>query len=133
MIDNMYMFSDLNRDSNHHKLEDIFSTWVQSPDVKLISMGQEEHDYLSAMQLMFGTTVTIIPFQKLHDVYWCGDNYKILSLSVYLSGFLFSTDPAFLYYMMDNLGDLRWQKKVRERGHWSQADRQGMLNGPFSI
>lgn len=133
MIDKLYMFSDLNRDSGHYKLDDVFSTWVQSNDVKLISMGEDEQDYLFAMQLMFGSQAKIIPFQQLHDDYWCDSNYKKQPLREFLRGFFFSTDPSFLDYMMDNQGDLKWQRKVKERGHWSQADRQIFLNGPFPL
>jgi hypothetical protein len=131
MIDNFYMFSDLNRDSTLFPLETVYENWSGS-STKIISMTDDEDAYLFSMQLMLGP-ITIVPFQKFHDDYWCGGNYKKQDLRSYLRGFIFCSNPSLLDYMMSYQGDLMWDKKRKEKAHWSQIEHQGRLGGPFMI
>ena len=130
MIDSLYMFSDFNRDSTHFKLEDVFENWSGSSS-KIISMTDDEDAYLFSMQLMLGS-MTIVPFRKFHDDYWCDGHYKKQDLRSYLRGFIFCTNPSFLDYMMNHQGDLQWDKARKEKAHWSKSSSQGsFLTGPF--
>ena len=131
MIDNFYMFSDRNRDSNLFPLETVYENW-SGPSSKIISMTEEEDAYLFSMQLMLGP-ITIVPFQKFHDGYWCDGNYKKQDLRSYLHGFIFCTNPSLLDYMMNHQGDLQWKKKQKEKAHWSKIEHQGQLGGPFML
>lgn len=136
MIDNFYMFSDLNRDSTLFPLETVYENWAGS-STKIISMTEDEDAYLFSMQLMLGT-MTIIPFQKFHDDYWIVDDrnmtgYKHMSLRGYFHGFVFCTNPSLIDYMSSYQGDLQWDKKRKEKAHWSQIEHQGRLGGPFMI
>lgn len=131
MIDSLYMFSDLNRDSTLFPLETVFENWSGSSS-KIISMTDDEDAYLFSMQLMLGT-ITIVPFQKFHDGYWCDGNYKKQDLRSYLCGFVFCTNPSLLDYMSHHQGDLQWDKKRKEKAHWSKIEHQGQLGGPFML
>lgn len=131
MIDNFYMFSDLNRDSNLFPLETVYENWAGSSS-KIISMTDDEDAYLFSMQLMLGA-MEIIPFQKFHDDYWCDQGYKKQSLQHYMRGFVFCTNPSLIDYMVNYQGDLQWDKKRKEKAHWSQIEHQGRLGGPFMI
>lgn len=136
MINNFYMFSDLNRDSNLFPLETVFENWTGSP-TKIISMTDDEDAYLFSMQLMIGS-MTIIPFQKFHDDYWIVDDrnmtgYKHMSLRGYFHGYVFCTNPNLLDYMSHHQGDLQWNKKRKEKAHWSKIEHQGRLGGPFML
>lgn len=122
MIDHLYLFSDLNRDAKNWSLEDTFA-WKPC---KIISMGDDEDAYLFSMQFMLGEA-KIIPFQKFHDDYWCDLNYKKKPLKDFLGGHIFCSHPQFLEYMMDYRGDLKWQKAMREKQHWSQQESQWIL------
>lgn len=136
MIDNFYMFSDRNRDSNLFPLETVYEKW-SGPSSKIISMTEEEDAYLFSMQLMLGS-MTIVPFQKFHDDYWEVDElkrtgYKHVSLVDYLRGFIFCTNPNLLDFMMSFQGDLQWNKQRKEKAHWSKIEHRGQLGGPFML
>lgn len=127
MIENFYLFSDLNRDSKMWTMEQAFDT----PNSRIIAMDDDEDAYLFSMQLMLGAH-TIIPFQKWHDDLWALNKDKP-SIRAWMQGIVYCTDPNLLDYMLSYRGDLDQQKRHREKKHWSKIDHQISLNGPFSI
>ncbi len=124
MIHSFYVWNGMSRYAQQHTLEQIWKSPQTS--LKIISMDDEEDEYLNAMQLMLGAQ-TIIPFQKLHDDYWSQvtTKQKDVSLAQLLSRSIWaSTDGRFLDYMISNYGDLTCKRNQREKKHWSQEASQ---------
>lgn len=125
MIDNFFLFSDLNRDSQKWTIDQAFETkgaWI-------ISMTEDEDSYLFSMQFMLGE-VNVIPFQKFHDDLWDLNRNKP-HISQYMQGVVFCTDQRLQDFMMSYRGDLDKDKIYKEKIHWSQSHHQITLNGVF--
>lgn len=125
MIENFFLFSDLNRDSQKWTIDQAFET----KGARIISMTEEEDSYLFSMQFMLGE-VNVIPFQKFHDDLWDLNRNKP-HISQYMQGIVFCTDQRLQDFMMSYRGDLDKDKIYKEKIHWSQSHHQNTLNGVF--
>ena len=127
MIENFFLFSDLNRDSQKWTIDQAFET----KGARIISMTEDEDSYLFSMQFMLGEA-NVIPFQKFHDDLWDLNRDKP-SLSRYMQGIVFCTDQRLQDFMMSYRGDLDKDKIYKEKIHWSQSHHQITLGGVFGI
>lgn len=120
ICEHFYYFNDMNRTSQVWTLDQVFD-W--GGDFLVVAMGEEELAYLFSMKLMLGD-VPLKSFQEMHDYFW--ENYgRGANLHSYLGTYpIFCTEPSFIDYMVSPYGDLEWQKKVKERKHWSTASQQ---------
>jgi len=125
MIENFFLFSDLNRDSQKWTIDQAFET----KGARIISMTEDEDSYLFSMQFMLGE-VNVIPFQKFHDDLWDLNRNKP-HISQYMQGIVFCTDQRLQDFMMSYRGDLDKDKIYKEKIHWSQSHHQITLNGVF--
>ena len=85
---------------------------------RFISMDQEEHDYLFALQLMHGSQVELVSFQEYHDFGWA--NQKQNPLDRYMQGVCCS-HPALLELMIKPHGDEIAKKQMKIRRDREQA------------
>lgn len=94
----------------------------------MIAMDQDEHDFLSALELMYGNKVEIIHFQTFHDEAWA--NQKKYTLDSFMSRVCCSID--FLTDLMpSNHGDLRWKRELERRKRAEQRLRCTLPQGIF--
>lgn len=127
MIENFFLFSDLNRDSQKWTIDQAFET----KGARIISMTEDEDSYLFSMQFMLGE-VNVIPFQKFHDALWDLNRNKP-HISQYMQGIVFCTDQRLQDFMISYRGDLDKDKIYKEKIHWSQSHHQITLGGVFGI
>lgn len=125
MIENFFLFSDLNRDSQKWTIDQAFET----KGARIISMTEDEDSYLFSMQFMLGAA-NVTPFQKFHDDLWDLNRNKP-HISQYMQGIVFCTDQRLQDFMMSYRGDLDKDKIYKEKIHWSQSHHQITLNGIF--
>lgn len=127
MIENFFLFSDLNRDSQKWTIDQAFET----KGARIISMTEDEDSYLFSMQFVLGEA-NVTPFQKFHDDLWDLNRNKP-HISQYMQGIVFCTDQRLMDFMISYRGDLDKDKIYKEKIHWSQSHHQITLGGVFGI
>ena len=98
----------------------------------IVSMYEEEDDYFAGLQLIHGVTRNIVSFQEFHDKVYDGVFGKSRMNLTELVNNLYCSELHLVELLVDNLGDLKHNRRVKRMREADAMPRTYSIYKPIS-